>query len=178
MPEQSFVSSPQKKDSKILWYVLGGVFILASVLGGVIWWYGSNMIADTKPMPTPVVSKKSATPAPVIPTPAAIVAITPVPAASIPASPSATVAAINMVTSSMATQAAVNAVTSSVKPSASVLASASVMPSVSPSSTLAATPRSVPVDTGSGVPVTGVIEDTVRGLAVGFGLLMLGLLIL
>jgi hypothetical protein len=34
------------------------------------------------------------------------------------------------------------------------------------------------VDTSDGVPVTGVIDDTIKGLGLGFGMLLLGLLIL
>lgn len=44
--------------------------------------------------------------------------------------------------------------------------------------TATATPRTAVVDTSDGVPVTGVIDDTIKGLGLGIGMLLLGLLLL
>lgn len=78
-------------------------------------------------------------------------------------------------------------VTKAASPSPSVTATATASPTASPttssttalvSPTPSSTPRTATVDTSSGVPVTGVIEDTVKALGIGLGMIILGLLIL
>ena len=172
MAEQTFVSSVNSgKDGRLLWYVLGGVVVLAIVLGAIVFWYGNNLASDNnKPAPTPVSVKK--TPNPTVPaTVAPVASLMPSLAPSIApsTSPSATAAAINIVTSTTAPSASASA-------SVKSLTLASVKPSATASASVK--PRVVPVDTSSGVPVTGVIDDTLKAVGIGVGMFVLGLLLL
>lgn len=78
-------------------------------------------------------------------------------------------------------------VTKTASPSPSVKATATATPTASPKAstttsvatpTPSSTPRAATVDTSTGVPVTGVIEDTIKALGIGIGMIALGLLLL
>jgi hypothetical protein len=66
-----------------------------------------------------------------------------------------------------------------VTPSPSTAATTtSTTTTTSPTPTPSSTPRTATVDTSAGVPVTGVIEDTIKALGIGVGMIVLGLLLL